>query len=165
MLAAACAFRRVPAAVVVLAAALWAGLTPAHACFGGDRGAFSVERNDHATWARSRNTAAVTTNLLNKISLVGNCSLRDEKLRDVFADLSAVIGSYVTRAACFDGDQGATIAMRDPHRDFANGKSGAFLFDNLRWKAEAAMKCLDRDLQSDYFGLMSAVLARAAQRN
>jgi hypothetical protein len=144
---------------------LWlVGATPAVACFGDDRPAFSTDRNDHRGWAAAHDSATVSANLTAKITSVVNCGTTDEQLRDLFADLSEVIARFAPRADCFNGDMGVVVAARQQHRDWASSKSRAEVIANLTWKASAALSCLDPATQAEYFADMSVILARWADK-
>ena len=130
------------------------------ACFGNDGGAFSTQRSDHHGWASSRSPGEFLNNLLAKIDALSRCWVSDDRLRDLFADLSVIIANYAPRDECF-GKANVTGTQRQAHRDWAATKSRQEFMADLRWKANAAMHCIKEFAkQADYFADMSVAMGR-----
>ncbi|MGH9906095.1 MAG: WSC domain-containing protein, partial [Pyrinomonadaceae bacterium] len=146
-----------------LAAAQGAAPTAASAqgCFGNDRGAAGIRRDDHYNWAQ-KNPAQSVGNLKNKIDLLWRCpSMSDEQLTSAFADISVVIPRYVTKKACFGSDPHVTVLEWQPHKDWAKQRTRQQILDNLQWKIGAALKCLDQIGQINFFADNSVAIAKA----
>ena len=147
------------AAILLLASSAQASTT----CFGSDAGAGVTERAAHYDWASPRDPAEVAANLSWKVDALSACATSDDALRAAFADLSVVIANYVSDPGCFGGDVDVTIRERQPHLDWATARSRQEVIDNLRWKAAAAMTCLARAGQNDYFADLSVAIATSAE--
>ncbi|HSV44531.1 MAG TPA: hypothetical protein VLJ58_01965, partial [Ramlibacter sp.] len=139
------------------------GAASAANCFGNDRGAASLRRDDHLNWARSQGTERLVNNLRGKIAGLWQCGLPREALDDVFAQVSVLLPRYVSNPACFNGDRGALSADFQAHRSWASRQHPQRLMENLQWKAAAALQCLDRGAQAALFADLSVSVAQGAQ--
>lgn len=150
-------------ALGLIFAATWSATALADNCFAPDVGAASPDRGGHYKWALARNTSELESNLGKKIGLLFACAAQtDQQLEDTFADLSLVIARNVPDASCFGGDTGVVNTDRSFHRAWAARKSRDQMAQNAKWKALAALKCLDRTKQTDFFADVSVVLAAAS---
>jgi hypothetical protein len=131
-------------------------------CFAQDRGAGSVNRDDHYGWAQRQNSSTLLNNLKDKIDLLFNCpGISSDQLSSAFAEFSVLIARHVPNAACFNGDRGVLNTDWSAHEAFARTRSRNQLYNNLQWKVAAAFRCLDRASQASFFADLSVPIARA----
>jgi len=139
---------------------------PPSICFAEDATAGVRDREAHYTWAKDRDAAAMTRNLMYKADLLFHCpSMNADSLSSAFADISVTTARYVPDARCFDGDEGVIGTDRAAHKNaFANSPARMeHLLGNLKWKMGAALNCLHQSEQASYFADVSVLMANAPE--
>ena len=132
-------------------------------CLSSDPGASAKDRSVHYSWAQRQTSERLIGNLRSKLGMLFECGrLNDEDLANAFADISVLVARYVPRAECFGGNRGVTDTDRSSHETWALGRGRQQLINDIVSKVSAAMKCLDRNGQVEFFTDVSVVIAQSA---
>jgi hypothetical protein len=157
-----CSFVRTESATVIGSHAV----LQASPCFAVDPGMASIMRNDHLGWAQQQDSGRLAANLDYKIALVFDCgSVTGDMLARSFGTMSTIVAAYAPNPACFNNDSGMTNRDALAHENWARFKTRSEVKDNLRWKAAAAFRCLDRSGQIGFFADMSVAVAKVPTDN
>ena len=131
-------------------------------CFGNNRGAASLNWNDHFNWAKGQNLETLKRDLSTKTRNIFNCAKVSRKnLNGVFADLSHVVGFAAPGPACFDGNRGAASLDFLGHHRWARSQPRDVLRNDIVWKVSSVLSCMNPSLWAKFFAKASVILAKA----
>jgi hypothetical protein len=131
-----------------------------NACFASDPAAGSTDRNGHYAWAQKQDAATLKDNLNAKAALLFRCRSMDvDQLSSVFANISVIVARYVPDANCFGGDRGVVNTKWSDHKGWGMSKGANAMLNNLQFKMAAALKCMDRPQQNEFFADVSVAMA------
>ena len=136
-----------------------------NACFASDPAAGSTDRNGHFAWAQKQDAATLKDNLNSKAALLFRCrSMNVDQLSSVFANISVIVPRYVSDANCFGGDRGVVSTKWSDHKGWGTSKGADAMLNNVQFKMAAALKCMDRAQQNDFFADVSVAMARGSSQ-
>jgi len=134
-------------------------------CFGPDRGAASTDWDTHNDWAQRQDTSILKNELDSKLRSLFTCrSISDDRVRDIYADMSLVVARDVGDASCFKGDSGVVSLDRARHRKWANSKNRNSMLEAMESKSMAGIDCLDHRRQPIFYSDLSVVMAGGSVR-
>lgn len=130
-------------------------------CFDSDPNVGVTDRDAHLRWAQEH-AQALPLNLSKKVILLFNCSSIDnEKIAKAFGQMSVTVANYVPRAACFGDDVAVIGKDASAHERWARARTRDLVRDNLKWKIQLSLDCMDARYRNDFFADISVIVANA----